>query len=119
MGAVFAADSAGDFVILHNPQSLSDGIYPHGSLVQGRDGYFYGTTQGDGNNSFGTIFKIDSSGNNFTTLHTFGINYDGSGPVGNLIQGTDGSFYGMTPNGGYVAGGPSNSGTIFKIEFCR
>lgn len=31
---------------------------PNASLIQGRDGTFYGTTQVGGTNDYGTVFKI-------------------------------------------------------------
>lgn len=44
-----------------------------------------------------------------TTLHSFD-GEDGAGPGAPMIQATDGSFYGITMNGG-----SNNSGTVFKI----
>jgi uncharacterized repeat protein (TIGR03803 family) len=49
----------------------------------------------------------------FTSLYSFCSKTgctDGSGPFGNLVQGTDGDIYGITETGG--SGGP---GTFFKI----
>lgn len=85
-------------------------------LIQGRDGDFYGTTGGGGALGYGTIFKIDASGN-LTTLHSFSES-DGANPYAPLIQAADGDFYGTTSVGGpssncYPYGG---CGTIFKID---
>jgi hypothetical protein len=55
---------------------------------------------------------IFSSAQTFTTLVEFNGS-DGASPVGALVQGADGNFYGTT-NGGGAAGGGGN-GTIFKI----
>ncbi|WP_020562101.1 choice-of-anchor tandem repeat GloVer-containing protein [Methylosarcina fibrata] len=41
---------------------------PRGKLVQGSDGYFYGTTVYGGSQGAGTVFKISATGN-FTMLH--------------------------------------------------
>jgi uncharacterized repeat protein (TIGR03803 family) len=36
-----------------------DGIYPSAGLLEGRDGNFYGTTQGGGSESSnGTVFRL-------------------------------------------------------------
>jgi uncharacterized repeat protein (TIGR03803 family) len=92
------------------------------SLVQGTDGNFYGVTySGGANNNAGTVFKITSSGT-LTTLYNFCSQtdcVDGAAPVGQLLQATDGNFYGTTYMGGSycVSGNDSNTGcgTVFKI----
>ena len=89
--------------------SLTDGAAPSAALVQGTDGYYYGTAQVGGANGAGTVFKMDSSGN-VTPLHDF-TNTDGSGPLGALIQASDGYFYGTTGGGGAY-----NEGTAFKTD---
>ena len=87
----------------------SNGGYPYQmSLIQGRDGNLYGTTNVGGSNQFGTIFKVTTAGS-LTTLFSF---YAGVGinPFTGLILATDGNFYGTTE-----AGGASGYGTVFKI----
>jgi uncharacterized repeat protein (TIGR03803 family) len=96
---------------------LLDGSVPSG-LVQGSDGYFYGTTSQGGINNFGTVFKISTSGV-LTRLYSFGsvqntngyYPLDGANPQVALVQGTDGYFYGTTPYGG-----TNGDGTVFKIN---
>ncbi len=96
----------------------ASGSNPQGSLVQGTDGNFYGTTVEGGNtscdppNGCGTVFKVTPSGV-LTILYSFCAQTncaDGSSPYGGLVLGTDGNFYGATPNGG-----AHNGGTIFRI----
>jgi uncharacterized repeat protein (TIGR03803 family) len=86
---------------------------PYMSLVQGRDGNFYGTTVYGGANHYdGTVFKITPDGT-LTTLYSFCAQKgctDGAGPYGGLILATDGNFYGTT-----VFGGANGNGTFFKI----
>ena len=115
-GTLFKITEAGVLTTLHS-FNASDGTYPAGTLIQGTDGNFYGTTAAGGANDScswqgalgcGTIFKISSTGT-FTTLHNFN-NADGSLPIGGLVQGTDGNFYGTTSLGGAYSGG-----TVFKI----
>lgn len=98
-----------------------DGAYPYyESLVQGRDGNYYGTTWqggylqcgGGGNQGCGTVFKVTANGVE-TTLHIFCTQtgcLDGGYPYGGLVLGTDGNFYGTTS-----FGGAGSAGTIFKI----
>ena len=89
------------------------------SLIQGRDGNFYGTTLAGGTENLGTVFKITPSGT-MTTLYSFCSQFqcsDGTHPYAALVLSTDGNFYGMTYSGG---GGNcdfeySGCGTIFKM----
>jgi uncharacterized repeat protein (TIGR03803 family) len=99
----------------------ADGAEPYyGSLVQGPDGNFYGTTwEGGGNtrckNSHigcGTVFSI-TPGGTLTTVHKFCTVTgcpDGAYPYGGLVVGVDGDLYGTTS-----AGGANGQGTVFKI----
>lgn len=90
----------GVLTILHS-FNLADGkgIFPNGPLVQGADGFFYGTTREGG----GGVFRVDASGN-LTLLHAI---TDSAEPLAGLIQGNDGAFYGTTD-------GPP--GTVFRID---
>ncbi len=74
---------------------------PRGQLVQGSDGYFYGTTVYGGNQGAGTVFKISATGN-FTMLHEFDGAEGGKNPQAGLIQASDGTFYDTTVNGGGI-----------------
>ena len=88
----------------------SDALLPEATLVQGSDGNFYGTTPLGGAHAKGTVFKIDSTGS-LTTLHSFsGSPGDGAVPVGGLVQGSDGNFYGTTTSGGAFF-----QGTVFRM----
>jgi uncharacterized repeat protein (TIGR03803 family) len=87
-----------------------DGRSPEATLVQGSDGNFYGMTALGGAHARGTVFRIDPAGS-LTTLHSFsGFPGDGAVPVGGLIQGTDGDFYGTTASGGAFF-----QGTVFRM----
>jgi uncharacterized repeat protein (TIGR03803 family) len=97
-----------NFTELHSFQNY-DGSELYGSLVQGIDGNFYGTTLYGGQHSLGTVFQITPSGTT-TTLHSFNGS-DGSVPVAGLIQATDGNFYGTTSSGGAY-----NDGTVFQMS---
>jgi len=82
------------------------------SLVQGRDGDFYGTTAFGGTNQFyGTVYKITSAGT-LTPLWQFGSlsNHADSFAPNGLVQGNDGNFYGTTVGGELI-----NHGTVFRI----
>jgi uncharacterized repeat protein (TIGR03803 family) len=79
------------------------------ALTLGADGKFYGITMFGGTNNLGTFFSITTAGV-VTTIHSFN-GTDGEYPVGNVVQATDGNFYGVTSQT------PTNSfaGEIYKI----
>lgn len=104
----------------YNFHGGANGQYPTGPLFQGFDGNFYGTTSVGGTFGGGTIFKLSVSPKALTTLYSFCIQTnctDGILPMGGVIQGTDGNFYGTTAAGGVsnaICRG-NNCGTVFKI----
>jgi uncharacterized repeat protein (TIGR03803 family) len=79
------------------------------ALIHAKDNNFYGTTAWGGNISsftlgFGTIFRLSPDGT-FTNLYKFSGGNDGGFPYANLVQGSDGNFYGAAFNGGKYNGG--------------
>ena len=114
-GTVFRITPDGAETVLHSFFTGSpgnrDGLVPNG-LILGSDGNFYGTTsQGGAAGASGTVFKITPTGTE-TMLYSFGADgsTDGSSPTGNLVQASDGNFYGTTQYGGAYGGG-----TVFKV----
>jgi len=61
----------------------------------------------------GNIFKITASGN-LTTLYSFTDGTDGSAPVGALVLGSDGNFYGAAKHN--TIHGYDFYGTLFKFS---
>lgn len=115
LGTVFKMTPTGTLTTLYNfcaKPNCNDGSLPT-SLVQAADGNLYGTTIQGGTGyacteGCGTVFKITPAGV-LMTLHSFDSS-DGASPYGNLIQATDGNFYGTT-----LGGGANSFGTVFKI----
>jgi uncharacterized repeat protein (TIGR03803 family) len=110
-GTIFRISPSGTLTTIHRFGG-ADGAWPYGTLVQGLDGAFYGTTYAGGANGYGTVFKITRDGI-FITLHSFD-GTDGAQPYAGLVQATDGNFYGTTYGGGEC--GPYVGGTIFRIK---
>jgi uncharacterized repeat protein (TIGR03803 family) len=110
LGTVFQISTNGALTSLYSFTADIDGANPMAGLVQGSDGYFYGTTENGGMNDSGTVFQI-SSGGALTSLYSFTGGDDGAAPVAGLVQGSDGNFYGTTENGG-----TNDSGTVFQIS---
>lgn len=115
-GTVFEITAAGKLKTLYSfcaEANCADGSGPYASLVQARNGYFYGTTQSGGASGIeGTVFEI-TPGGKLTTLYRFCRQTncaDGDYPNG-LVQARDGNFYGTTS--GNVSAGPW--GTVFEI----
>jgi uncharacterized repeat protein (TIGR03803 family) len=96
---------------LYSFTGYGDGAFPVAGLVQGADGNFYGTASVGGNGGGGgTIFKI-TPGGTFGSVYSFTGAADGGFPYAELVQGTDGNFYGTTLGGGTQHGW----GTVFEI----
>jgi len=73
-------------------------------------GNLYGTTDAGGASGDGTVFKVDSSGNE-TVLHSFTGGSDGAGPYETvLLRDSSGNFYGTTESGG-----TNGFGSIFQM----
>ena len=112
-GTIFKITPSGAFTLLHTFAG-SDGSYTAAPLVQGRDGYLYGTSWVGGAYNWGTVFKMSLSGT-FTLLHSFDIS-DGAWPESGVVEGSDGNFYGTTAMGGNTGCETgATCGTIFKI----
>ncbi len=112
-GTVFEITAAGKVTTLYRfcaQTDCPDGQFPEAGLVQGTNGNFYGTTSKGGTNEecnslytvgCGTVFEITSAGK-LTTIYNFCSKpscSDGFFPFANLIQSTNGEFYGTNVSG--------------------
>jgi uncharacterized repeat protein (TIGR03803 family) len=100
----------------HGDITNSDGAGPTGLVSSGNG--LYGTTTVGGNSGYGTIFRINMDGSDFTNLYNFtsiiptiyrNTNTDGAYPSGLTLSGN--TLYGTTSEGG--TGG---NGTVFRIN---
>lgn len=121
-GTVFRFTTNGTETMLYSfAGSPNDGFEPLAPLVLGSDGNFYGTTFFGGITNvasigfvdtlgLGTVFRI-SPGGSYQLLYLFGSTVpDGFAP-GQLVQASDGNFYGVAFEGGTF----TNRGAIFRI----
>jgi uncharacterized repeat protein (TIGR03803 family) len=123
-GTVFKVNTDGTgFAVLHSfvaerfpaDPSNYDGARPMARLtLSGHT--LYGTTERGGNNE-GTVFKLNTDGTGFATLHTFAVStgrdltdWDGAFPQTELV------VSGNTLYGTAWSGGPGRSGTVFKLN---
>jgi uncharacterized repeat protein (TIGR03803 family) len=111
-GTVFQITLGGTLTTLHTFTKADPGSQPIASLIEARDGNFFGTTSW-GNDSLedsGTVFRL-TPGGSFTTLHDFNSDLltEGRGLGAPLVQGLDGNYYGTTLRGG------AGYGTAFRM----
>jgi uncharacterized repeat protein (TIGR03803 family) len=120
--ATVITSQAQTFTRLNHFTGANGGV-PLDAPVQGLDGNLYGTTSQagvGGGAAAGTVFKITPAGK-LTTLYTFcalANCADGAEPIGQLLLGMDGNFYGVTLNGGTndpAVCANDACGTVFKI----
>jgi uncharacterized repeat protein (TIGR03803 family) len=104
------------------PVTNSDGAFPSSSLILVAN-TLYGTASEGGIEGQGTVFKVNTDGTGFMTLHNFTdtIPYDAFGNV--FITNSDGAnpVAGLTLSGNIVygtasRGGSTGNGTIFSIS---
>jgi uncharacterized repeat protein (TIGR03803 family) len=117
-GTVFEITPSGTLTTLYSfcaQSACADGENPQGTLVQGDNSDFYGTTLFGGTHNKGTVFQLTVSGaiGTLITLHDFCAKSkctDGESPWLGVIQATDGNLYGTT-----TGGGANGEGTVFKL----
>jgi uncharacterized repeat protein (TIGR03803 family) len=107
-GTVFKLTPAGQLTTIYTFAADQAGSFPNGAgpggLIEGNDGFLYGTTEAGAANNAGTIFKVSKAGV-LQVLHSPGV----GGDYG-LVLGTDGNLYGC--------GGPNpdlENATLFRI----
>jgi uncharacterized repeat protein (TIGR03803 family) len=130
-GAVYRLKQDGTpLTIIHSFDSNNAGLGlgPAGPVIEGSDGFLYGTTcwggqtasgmTGTGITGQGTVFRVSRDGSFFQSIHSFQDNantFEGSCPTAGLVQGSDGKLYGATSQGG---GGTTTTiqGVLFRLN---
>lgn len=119
-GTVFRVSSLGMFSTVYRfNETPNDGDGPHGRLVQGSDGFLYGTTISGGQCSGGgTLYRLSLAGA-YSRLYSFGCaGEDGAWPFAGLTAAPGSNFYGTTFFSGPWSqpGVPSRGGgTIYRF----
>lgn len=72
---------------------------------------FWGLTRQGGEHNSGTLFRLDSTGTQFTSSHQFLLSNPGASPYYTQLTAYNGKYYGVT-----VAGGSHNYGVIFEWD---
>jgi uncharacterized repeat protein (TIGR03803 family) len=127
-GTVFRIDAAGAFTTLYTfGTAPNDGANPMAGVIFGPDGNLYGTTRNTtynilGASGAGTVFQLTPAGvlSTFYALDPDPGNptyyAEAANPVGGLVLGPDGTFYGTTAYTSNSGGVGSGGGTIFELS---
>src|SRR5262249_54107277 len=110
-GNIYSVNTDGsNFKTIYSFTGANDGATPWGGLVLSGN-MLYGTAKTGGSSGRGTVFKINTDGSGFATLHTFSSGGgDGGFPVARLIL-SAGTLYGSAQQGGSFG-----NGTLFSIS---
>jgi uncharacterized repeat protein (TIGR03803 family) len=111
-GTVFSVSTDGKvFSLIHSFSHVgTNGANPAAGLVLSGN-TLYGVTPGGGSSGVGTVFKVNTDGSEFQTMHNFAGGFtDGYQPQGSLIL-SGNVLYGVT-----IQGGTGNEGTVFEIN---
>jgi uncharacterized repeat protein (TIGR03803 family) len=109
-GVVYKLSAAGHLTVLHNFTGGADGVEPLAGVVADSAGNLYGTTLGGGAAGVGTVYKVDTAGNE-TVLYSFAGPAAGELPQAGVILDSAGNLYGTTANGG-----ASGYGVVYKVD---
>jgi uncharacterized repeat protein (TIGR03803 family) len=116
VGLIFSVNTDGSgFTTLHTFSSTNnpDGYRPYSALLQSGD-MLYGTTAAGGDANVlpvagGTVFAVQTNGNNYLVLHTFSI-AEGQFPHGRLVLGGN-TLFGTT-----LGAGSTGWGALFSVN---
>ena len=109
-GTVYKLDASGNFSVLYGFTSGADGGRPYAGVILDSAGNLYGTTYDGGVGEWGTVFRLDTSGN-LTALYSFTGADDGGLPEAGVIRDSAGNLYGTT-----TYGGTANAGVVYKLD---
>ncbi len=112
VGTIFRIGRDGKGIaILKQLSFTNSGATPYAGLIEGKDGFLYGTTFSGGARGLGTVFKVSKDGQTYTVLKSFGTSFgDGSYPRTALVESFNGFLYGTT-----TQGGSAGNGAVFRI----
>lgn len=109
-GTLFKVTATGT-TVLHSFGQGADGQTPVGAPLVGSDGFIYGTTSFGGSRTWGTVYRIDTSGGNYQFLSMT----NGREVLAGLVEDGAGNFYGVASND--VRNDTLTPGTVFKTSF--
>jgi uncharacterized repeat protein (TIGR03803 family) len=111
-GTVYKVDAAGRETVLYTFTGGTDGANPFAGVIADPEGNLYGTTEDGGTFNAGTVYMLDTAGNE-TVLHSFAFYPFGDGalPFAGVIRDSEGNLYGTT-----IGAGTSSAGIVYKLD---
>jgi uncharacterized repeat protein (TIGR03803 family) len=111
MGTLYRLSLDGTYTVMyHFGASRRDGASAGAALMQASDGRLCGASAMRGKWDKGTVFCMTLDGQ-MSILHEFGSAPDDPAyPTGSLVEGDDGSLYGVS-----LFGGPLNHGALYRL----
>jgi uncharacterized repeat protein (TIGR03803 family) len=124
LGVLFEWDPSSDaYTKKLDFDGINNGKSPSGSLMEASNGKLYGMTRQGGSNDEGVLFEWDLSNDTYVKKIDFDGWNIGGAPYGNLMEASNGKFYGMTYGGGMYFKGvlfewnPSSDTYTKKLDF--
>jgi uncharacterized repeat protein (TIGR03803 family) len=109
-GSIFRLTLGGIQTGVYSFPNSPEGANPAGSLVLSTNGNLFGSAAGGGVNTYGAIYRMTTNPVGVKILYSFTDGEDGATPIGSLVQGTDGNFYGTA-----YQGGDFSYGSVFQV----
>lgn len=110
-GAVFKVNrDGGGFAILHSFSGDASGGGPRSALVRDPEGTLFGVTDEGGRANRGTVFRLTAEGREHRVIHSFIGGGETENPYAGLLEGSDGSLYGVS-----WGGGSRDQGTVYTL----
>jgi uncharacterized repeat protein (TIGR03803 family) len=109
-GVIFKTTLAGTLTTLYNFTNSPAGANPYAALALGNNGDLYGCAVEGGNYGYGAAFVLTPSPVSVRNLYSFEDGNDGAFPLGTLVQGSNGKFFGTAEEGGL-----DGFGTVFQM----
>ena len=110
LGVLFEYDLATESYSKKLDFNDANGKWPIGSIIQASNGNLFGLTYLGGSNGLGLLYEYNYNTNTFTKKFDFD-GQNGSYPIRDLTEASNGKLYGLTSSGGLT-----NGGVLFEFD---
>jgi len=98
-GVVYKVGTTGQETVLYSFTGFNDGGQPQAGVTRDLAGNLYGTTINGGAWGYGTVYKLNASGEE-TVLYSFPEGTNGAYPYTGVVRDSAGNLYGTAATGG-------------------